>query len=123
MRENLNNHTLKCDELRDAGQVFIQFLYQRVLKHLTVVYYMGIIEKEDGMIIDIALTCVGIYIGLAGIFLMLRRDAVWNYQQRSGRGLQSASGLRTPEWDQRLMAIGTLGLLLGMGLLALVWIL
>lgn len=75
------------------------------------------------MIIDIALTCVGLYILLAGLFLIVRRDTVWNYQQRTGRGATSSSGVRDAAWDKRMLGIGGLGLIMGGVLLALAWLL
>jgi hypothetical protein len=75
------------------------------------------------MILDIALTCIGGYIVLGGLVIVLRKDTIWRFQQERRMGVGHQSQTRTPQWDAAMTFIGSIATAAGALLLAVVWLL
>lgn len=67
--------------------------------------------------LDIVLSCIGLYGLLAGFFLLTRKDRIWDFQQRRAMGIRSNTSRRTAEWDAQINKVGLAALLLGLALL------
>lgn len=77
---------------------------------------------EQSEMLDYVLSCVAAYAVGAGLFLIWRKDAVWNYQQQRRLGVGKNAAERSPQWEAAMSAIGLGGLIIGVVILALLWL-